>query len=476
MDAKKVQILLKKTLNILYLYFNQRGWDMRNIFIFVSIFMAFLTPVYAFPLEISISPEHAVTKPFHSVKYLLTITNKQSINDSFLISVTGENVFWRIPGIILKKVPANSSETVDLVFYPTDGYKGIFEYEVIVSSIKNPEIKVSKNISLEIPPELEVKNISAELKGKTLFLDVWIYSMWKKNLKMDIFVKDGFGNIITSDAVVETIYEDQRISKEIVLPENLLAGEYKVEVKMDNISVSQKFQISPVRKVIEKKEEVANPWYREIRITVRNEGNTPEKNYRVVSSVPIDFITGLLTSSESNCYDRGGKRICEHVIEEIYPGETKEIVYRISYLPTYTSYGILLLISLGLIAFFFFKSVSPKIKKKYIKKSENRYTVILEIKNPFYHTLKDVIVKDFVSPLARVSEDIKAVKPVIKKSSKGTELVWRLGAMRPREERILSYNVNTLIQGSLKMPAATARLITRSGKKFLVSSKPLVLE
>ena len=135
------------------------------------------------------------------------------------------------------------------------------------------------------------------------------------------------------------------------------------------------------------------------------------------------------------------------------------------------------LIAIGLAAFSFFRAAKPKLRKKHMRKGGNTHSIILELKNPFYHKLRNVMVRDWVSPLASVMhEEISSTKPVIRKSEAGTELVWRLGNMLPREERILNYKIKTLIQGSLKMPRAYARFDTDKGKKFKIYSKPLIVK
>ncbi|RLJ07580.1 MAG: hypothetical protein DRP16_03185 [Candidatus Aenigmatarchaeota archaeon] len=445
---------------------------------FVFLFV-FLNCVYAAPLEIQVNPQNITAKPFTTANYKLTITNNQDVNDSFLISLSGENLFWRMTGVILKKIDANSSDTVNMVFYPTDGYRGVFEYIVTVSSTTNPEIKASKKIYLEVPPDLKINNFSVTKEGNVLDLKLRIYSIKEKNLKIEFRVKDSKGNVIASDSVMESINGNKLVTKQIKMPDNVLAGEYTAEAKIEgtNLSVSKSFSVPEVHNVVKKREVKENPLYKQVRLVITNEGNVPEKNYRITESSSIDFMTGLVTLPEKNCYDREGKRICEYVIDEIQPGESKEVTYTISYLPTYTVYIVLLLLALGFVFFSFFRAAKPKINKKHIKKSENRHSIVLEIKNPFYHYLKDVVVKDWVSPLGHVlSDEIKAVKPVIKRLETGTELVWNLGSMKPREERVLTYDIKTLVQGSLKMPRAKAKMVSKDGRKIKISSNPLIIE
>ena len=84
--------------------------------------------------------------------------------------------------------------------------------------------------------------------------------------------------------------------------------------------------------------------------------------------------------------------------------------------------------------------------------------------------------RDWISPLARVMhEEIKAMKPIIRKSEAGTELIWKLGDIKPKEIRLLNYKIKTFVEGSLKMPRAYMRFITEKGKRAKVYSRSLVV-
>jgi hypothetical protein len=82
-----------------------------------------------------------------------------------------------------------------------------------------------------------------------------------------------------------------------------------------------------------------------------------------------------------------------------------------------------------------------------------------------------------VSPLAQVlHEEIESTKPVIRRLEQGTELIWKLGEMKPREERILQYKVRSLVHGSLKMPGAHLKFTAGKGeKKIKLSSNGITL-
>ena len=88
-----------------------------------------------------------------------------------------------------------------------------------------------------------------------------------------------------------------------------------------------------------------------------------------------------------------------------------------------------------------------------------------------------MIVKDRITPLAKVDEDFEGPKPVVLKSESGTELIWRLGSINPRSDSVLlTYKVNPIIEAKLKMPRAYLAYRNDDDKKFRVFSKPLVFD
>jgi len=85
-------------------------------------------------------------------------------------------------------------------------------------------------------------------------------------------------------------------------------------------------------------------------------------------------------------------------------------------------------------------------------------------------------VRDWVSPLANVlHHEISMLKPLVRRSDAGTELIWKLGDIRPKETRIITYPIKGLVKGSLKMPRAYIRYNKPNGKLNRIFSKPLVI-
>ena len=123
----------------------------------------------------------------------------------------------------------------------------------------------------------------------------------------------------------------------------------------------------------------------------------------------------------------------------------------------------------------FIHKTKPSITKKSVSRGDGTHGIILEIKNPFLHHMTNVVVRDFVHPLATVvHEEIESIKPVIRKTEQGTELVWKLGDIRPKETRMLKYGVKTVFQGGgVAAPKAYIRFMNPKGKSFRIFSNEL---
>ena len=85
--------------------------------------------------------------------------------------------------------------------------------------------------------------------------------------------------------------------------------------------------------------------------------------------------------------------------------------------------------------------------------------------------IKNVVIRDQVSSLFEVKGKFETVKPAIRQTEEGTELVWTLGAIEPRDHRIIHYNVRPMVNGSLRLPKAYMTYESSGGKRAKISTK-----
>jgi hypothetical protein len=85
-------------------------------------------------------------------------------------------------------------------------------------------------------------------------------------------------------------------------------------------------------------------------------------------------------------------------------------------------------------------------------------SISIEIKNE-RKPLSNVIIKDFVPSMFSIVKDFETIKPAKREREDGTELTWRIGRLKPFEERVLHYKVKTQVGiiGDIKLPKAEIR-------------------
>ncbi len=445
------------------------------IFAFIISFFVFSNLTSAQPLEIEVNPKTASGRANTLITYDLTVRNNQGFSDFLTVSVIGLHLEW----INLEKnyfeIGPHSNTSLKITFYPKN-VAGNFNYKVKVTSTKDPSVFASETFYLNVlyPEEFVIKDFTAEKKDNLLNLNLQLQSGVKQTVNITFNIKDSEGKLIKFKNISAEVEGLKLIRETMNIPSNLLAGTYIVEANIleKNLTSTSSFEIEPIKNVTQSKEVTSTAFYKEIKIYVKNFGNVIEKNLTVVQDIPPNIITWIV--QPTRCYNE--RKTCEWNIQELKPGETYEVSYRIEYWPNILGFlGII--VGIGFVVAFFVLIVSkPRIAKRYKKKGKGRYTIILEIKNSFFYKIKNAVVRDWVSPLAKVELEFEGVKPIIRKSEAGTELIWRLGEINPRGEIILSYRIKTLVQGELKMPKACIRYKTEKKKSGKVCSGKIIIK
>jgi len=159
---------------------------------------------------------------------------------------------------------------------------------------------------------------------------------------------------------------------------------------------------------------------------------------------------------------------------QLLVGDAAVITYNISRLPLIIGSLIIVFSVAGIVGIGVVRVRTPNIKKRYVRK-RGEHLIVLEIKGSLTKELSNVLVKDRVSPLGRVVPEFEGPKPIVREGDAGTELIWRLGNLRPRSEIYLSYRIRPLVEAQLKMPRAYLMYRTDE-RKIRVFSKQIILE
>ncbi len=424
-------------------------------------------------LKIDVSPLVRTVNVKQPALFYITGENNLERAESFYMFVAGSPANWINIDTSYVEMPAHSSRNFKLNFYPNDK-PGDYDYEVFFQSVSNPNMMVSKKIYLNVIGEGEEKigvlghEIWKDAEGVNFKMT--LSSRTEKAITMDFSLVSDSGVIIATDTRTSTVEGEKNVTHRIPIHTDIVAGKYtaKVQVKGTDIEFQSYFNIESVHRMVKREEETDTPLFHEVKITIANEGNVIEKDYKVKSQVPTGFLS--FSRQPVKCEDDW----CEWLVGKLNPEESLQIIYRIEYWPLIVE-G--LVIAVLLVSFFVFgwnKANAPKLIKKMGGEKGGDYTTVLEIKNAG-KKITNVVIRDQVSPLFEVKGKFETVKPAIRQTEDGTELVWSLGAIEPRDHRIIHYNVRPVVNGHLKLPKAYMKYLTAGGKRSKVTSKQTFL-
>lgn len=402
----------------------------------------------------------------------------------------------RIP-IEIKNLDYNEVKVFLYVFPPY--YEGISAYFDVNNVVLSPNSEASVNLVISAPTEAKSAIITYQI-----FVE---YNNIKKTYKMELNVIGGKGEIkVTnfginknrfdpdesliafveyqnSKNIVTFVRAKMEISREneIIKTEektvNILPfskaslnfsylfsyfdrpGKYYINIYSydENKNTISKLsfevflnEINNVEKRVDKQFSIFQ--YR-VSVEIENVGNVIQK-IRLEEEFPI-ILKSFVVFEGMNPKIENNKAIWE---VDLKPKEKIVFSYSIIYLP------ILLLASILVVAFLvflFFYLLKPRSLKKY-EKFEDVYKIKIFIKNSSRKRMKNIEISDFVPSLFSIVE-FETLKPQVKKSKDGYDLVWKIRELKPKEELIISYKIKPLIEiiGEIKLPKPKIKYVLK---------------
>ncbi|NOQ56089.1 MAG: hypothetical protein GQ477_04765 [Nanohaloarchaea archaeon] len=148
----------------------------------------------------------------------------------------------------------------------------------------------------------------------------------------------------------------------------------------------------------------------------------------------------------------------------------------ISLTANYWGIYLLIIVLLLLAGYIYIMVEKPKVKKAYINKGE-LHSIHIHVKNNSVKPLSDVIVTDILPAVLKIVGDYTVKPTKINKKHNCVELVWNLGTLKSKEERILTYDVKPVVEveGGIDLPAVEIKAVNVRGKHEKVMSKSIVL-
>lgn len=389
----------------------------------------------------------------------------------FSLSVLGTKASWvtlETPAVYLS---GGATKTVKVwVSPPVDAYPASYVFRVIVSGAgEREEARVNLIVKQLSAASLSVVNLSCDTcePGSLLKAVLELKNTGSRALR-DLKVSASFlGRTVQREVKTLEPGGSARISVSFEIPERYPPGTEVLEARAVGEEIlanaSAKIRIPEVKNIAIEKRTDEGLFSLSVTLKARNLGNV--RSEAVVSDrVPeawYTFFVGPEPFSKNGLYR--WKKV-------LAPGESFEVNYSVVYWPLVL--GTVAVIVLILVYLYGFRPVS--IKKRTLRKAKvsegSEFTVVLEIKNG-HREAEAVVVRDFVPSMFEVVGGFETKKPVVRKTSEGAKLVWRLGKLNPGEERVLSYKVRCRIGiiGSVKLPPASVSCRV-SGKRVLKRS------
>ena len=448
------------------------AWDNMKTIAFLAILSAFLlsAPLAAAQVDVSIVPESQEAKFGGTVAYELTVTNGESRADSFQMLLSGQKLEWIEHNLILVHLEPGETKSFPITAYVSGDDPGSYTYTIKMQSIKSPSISGSDSFTVTTLSSFGPGNFIVRKVDSRLDLSLEINSYDQPRQISATFTVQGPG--FSESAVVEESVDGKAIlAASIPLPDPTPPGTYTASYSFSGFTGSEEITVAEVSKlVVVGEDRQEGPLFDVVTMTVQNAGNVPATYTTQEAQASEDLVTGLAIAPECSS---GQCQISSGVIE---PGQTATLTYRVEHaLPFQYAAGALVLVAAG--GYGFVHVSRPRVTKKHVSK-HGKHSVIIEVKNPMFRKLNSVVVKDFVTPLGHVlHNEFESIKPVAKKGDEGTELVWQLGDIGPRETRLFSSKVKPLMEGTaLKMGKAQMKYTNHKGAEATHFSGELVLD
>ena len=418
------------------------------------------------------------------------VKNNQAIEDVFYFSIwpsywAGLDKYWT-------PIQPGEVKNISMIFSPPrDEEEGAHVFTVSVQSI-NSNISVSKTFSLNVERITDVFISEIKLNkqilspGETLVIQP-IFTSLEKTTPTQVFVyteilRDGMSIQTFEDTLTVKPMSTETLVHTFDITPTDIYGTYQVSVyEKDNLNniLDQKtveFEISRVDEISKEKFILNNIFFTTTFITVKNNGNIPSCTFYVTESLPLVSKHFFYPEREpALVFERDNRIVYSWLITDLNPGESVTITYQLRFTNVLIA-TIIIIVSCVFVFWFFFR---PKLMKKYsgLLDKDKEIKISLSIKNKSRKPLKNVIVKDFVPSLVKVLKDFDTLVPEIKKKDIGTELIWKIKEIKPKEERILTYKIKPVIEvlGELKLPKAHFTFETKKGKRERIASKTMII-
>ncbi|MFH1294748.1 MAG: hypothetical protein ABIH90_02285, partial [Candidatus Aenigmatarchaeota archaeon] len=285
------------------------------LFLISAVLWVVLCPAFVKALAVEIIPSAHKVQQWDFTYFDLKTHNDLGAKNSFLVSIEGPYLQWKMPGDVLLVLNDGETKTSKIIFRPTK--EGKFDYKVRVTPFSNPDFFVEKDFSLEVLGGIGLKNLKTAVAGQSLKVSMDIMSLEERRVIVNMEVLDSEGMVVTSSERPVTIKGTQNIQETISL-DGVLAGNYKFRAFVGDKMVEKNFENEAFSNIIREYDNSPGILRDEVVIIIRNEGNIIE-NFVVKENVGTNELTGFVTKP-TDCMTTPDSKDCDFGITGLVPG------------------------------------------------------------------------------------------------------------------------------------------------------------
>ena len=459
---------------------------MRWLGLFLFLALALLPGVAAQDVHISIKPVDSVIPAGGEAIFAVTIANNQTVNDVFQVKARELSLY---PFSDFAADLRTSKQAIEVKRYTSET---VFVYVRTLSSARESK-------TYELPIEL-TSTLDKDLEIKdTLFIRILPANQLIEILpalpeKVQPGRKVPFsvtfinkGNIVVPNAevyVTSPVYTDTRILTfkpgvdveeefSIEVDENTAPGAYPLSIRVyqDNEIkgvYTTEILVTEHEKLEEQREVNERFLITTTTLTYTNTGNSPiEKEVRYEVSGLARFFSRTEPEAE---YEQGAY-VWKFTVQ-------RGKIHTVSAITNYrTSLIILIIIILVCWGLWYWWNKRLHVRKKifHIRHDQEEgmsdMKVMIHLKNKTGKTLREAKIIDLVPSYVILSKEYSTLKPdhIQQGSSGGLRLIWDVGALADKEERIVSYKIKTKTTPALRinLPGCSAQYIGDRGELII---------
>jgi hypothetical protein len=466
---------------------------MNGKLLFLALTLLFLLPHFGLAAPIEIQTEDTIfTAYIGELKEInISIINNQDFSDGISLSI------WPTAYVDLQKyyvrLDPHSSATVKISIFPlTTAAIETKEYTITASSTTDPEVKTSQKILIKIDRRsgIYISDLSLEKEsispGEKIRLHCTITNLDPQpheNLILESVLKKN--NIVIqrkrSTLRVISPHSAETITTIFGTTKYTESGNYIITSTLrDSLNrfidtKTTNLKILEVHNLVKSKKVDYGLLFHTVTIILKNEGNVEEKNVYLTEYIPKLLDNFFFPETEPDYKKVIDNRVVyKWHFAALRPGEERKIIYQLRFANVFLAAIIVILLTIVGVRHKLTPALEKTFKIKKIK-GKKEIRIVLHVKNRSRKTIKNVKIKDFVPPIVSVVKEFEGLKPTIKVRENGTEIHWKIEALKPREERVLTYRIKPVVEiiGKFKLPKATMTYQTTKGKKKKTISKSI---